>query len=109
MDNLAPLHSQISTLWAPNVIYEAGNPRQRQPLPLYDTTSRQRKTAQEKRKDEVTHARYAARRDLVNMLRGTTTRMVWDYQAEATTLSDEEQEYEAQVVLFPHIARFRLY
>lgn len=100
MDSLPPLHAPIGTLWAPTVIYEAGNPRQRKPLPLYDATARRPQTKQEQRRAEEEQAHYAARRDLVNVLRGTTTRMVWDYQAEAATLSDDEQEYEAQVRLF---------
>lgn len=97
MESLAPLHGQIRSLWAPTVIYEAGNPRQRKPLPLYDPSLRRQRTKQEQWQDDEDQARYAARRDLTNVLRGTSTRMVWDYQAEAATLSDEEQEYEAQV------------
>lgn len=98
MESLPPLHAQIRSLWAPTVIYEAGNPRQRKPLPsLYDTTTRRQRTKQDQWQDDAEQARYAARRDLTNVLRGTSTRMVWDYQAEASTLSEEEQEYEAQV------------
>ena len=88
----------VRTLWAPNILYEAGNPRQRLPMDLYEPepvpTPENRRRAREKRKAQ---AEYAARRDLMNVLRGKTTKMAWDYQAEAATISDDEREYEAKV------------
>ena len=91
-------YPHLRTLWAPNILYEAGNPRQRVPLDLYvpaeASTSGERRRAREKRDAQ---AKYAARRDLMNVLSGKTTRMAWDYQAEAASLSDDEREYEAQV------------
>lgn len=96
-----PLHAPVRALWMPNTLYEPHNPRQVRPLDLYRPDpvtgagiSRQGRDDARRRDDQ---ARYAAKRDLVNALRGTSTRMVWDYQTDAATLSEEEQEYETRV------------
>lgn len=88
---LPPLAPPIRGLWAPSVLYEAHNPRQRTRLDLYSSAS----TSNQSRKD--VEAKYAAKRDVVNVLHASTSRMVWDYAAEAATLSDEEAAFEAEV------------
>ena len=97
----APLDSAsvIRTLWAPQVIYEPGNPRQYVGLSsIHDDQKRYKgKTAAQVREARRAQQRYAWKRDVTNVLRATTSRYIWDYQAEALTLSDEEAEWEAEV------------
>lgn len=97
------MYPHIRALWAPSTLYEAHNPRQIVPLDLYEpeepagNAAEERSRRRELRRKREAQAQYGARRDLMNVLRGKSTRMAWDYQAEASTISDDEREYEAKV------------
>ena len=96
-----PLHAPVRALWMPNTLYEPHNPRQVRPLDLYRrdpvTGTGASRPGRDHARARDHQANYAAKRDLVNALRGTSTRMVWDYQTDAASLSEEEHEYEARV------------
>lgn len=95
-----PTQPHVRSLWAPSPIYETDNARQRRPLAqLYNSDARTNDSKRVNRGRDAPsgNGRYGYTRDITNVLRGTTSRMVWDYQAESMTLSEEEQEYELQV------------
>lgn len=98
---LPPLNAAVRALWAPAPLYEAGSPRQRRPLDLFARSGGSK--LRSSYDDDEQQASYGVQRDLINVLRGTTSRMVWDYAAEALTLSEEEHEYEAEVRLNKHL------
>lgn len=101
MATFSPLDPAVRTLWAPGTLYEAGNPRLKRPLAsLYTKRATDPKGKQSQEQQKHRQDLYGQRRDLVNVLRATSSRMIWDYSAEAASLSEEEHEYDAEVCNF---------